>query len=216
MVKKQKVANQRLDKHPNIEGLTEHVQSTIIGGGEDRGSLLTKHSELHTALDHMNSPSFADEMMNATFEDSVLGSAQLGTGERSFMPNTIPAPLFAGNSSAFSIDQQEFNQTNQSGFNTSKSKVNEMYKTTNSFAVPSPFLPRMGSRLRAISQLSGDANSISPREESLVAMKKVQEAEKRIQRKISTIHTQFENLDGSLNEIIRKPSVIDESPFKTM
>jgi hypothetical protein len=57
----------------------------------------------------MNSPSFADEMMNATFEDSVLGSAQLGTGDQSYMPNTIPAPLFAGNSSAFSIDQQEFN-----------------------------------------------------------------------------------------------------------
>jgi len=59
----------------------------------------------------LNNVSFGDELFNAGIEDSVLGSAILGTadGERPYVPTAIPAPLFAGNSSAFSIDDQDMN-----------------------------------------------------------------------------------------------------------
>ena len=58
---------------------------------------------------------------------------------------------------------------------------------------------------------------ISPRVESgLANVNPVTDTEARIQRKISRIHTQHENIDGGLKEIIRKPYRIDESPIKTM
>jgi hypothetical protein len=143
----------------------------------------------------LHNVSFGDELYNAGLEDS-LASAYLGTADSKFEPTAIPAPFFAaGHSSAFSID--EANMT-RDGFNTSRSN-NVMNNTTTSFAIPSPFLPKEGSRLKAISQLSGNMSSISPRVESgLGNVNKVTDTEARIQRKISRIHTHFEKIDGSI------------------
>ena len=65
------------------------------------------------------------------------------------------------------------------------------------------------SRLRALSALSGGYF------ESGTGVGNQQE-EERLTRRIKKIYQNMEGVDGTIDEIIRKPFAVDESPIKTL